>query len=62
LEWAKDNLSHDDFKKFQELGSQRLETIPLHLLRAEEKPTPNVTMRNAGPNSRIESQVDTRKA
>lgn len=35
---------------------------PLHLLKIEDKPTPSVTVNNEGPNSHIESQVDTEKA
>lgn len=59
FDWAKKNLNPDDFEKFQEFKNQRLETIPLHLLRDDDKPTPKVTINSEGPNSRIESQVNT---
>jgi len=63
---VKAHLNLDDFEMFQEFRNQRLETIPLHLLRADDKPTPSVTINSKGPNSRIESEVnttqDTRKA
>lgn len=61
FEWAMEIMSPEDFESFQEFKNERVEIIPLHLLKTKEKPTPNVTVNREGPNSRIESQVDTRK-
>ena len=54
----KANFSLEYFEKLKEFRNQRLEIIPLHLLRVEDKPTSIVTINKEGPNSHIESQVD----
>jgi len=56
--WVKANLNLDDFERFQEFRNQRLEKIPLYLLKAYDKPMPNGTINSEGPNYRIESQVN----
>lgn len=61
LEWARENQKPEDFQSFQEFKNERLEVIPIHLLKLEDKPTPSVTIDNEGPISRVDSQVNIEK-
>lgn len=61
FEWARTNLSPEDFESFQEFKNKRLEIILLHVLKIKDKPTHSVIVNNEGPNSHIESQVYTGK-
>jgi len=58
FEWAKANPSPENFERFQEFRNERLEVIPMHLLKIEDKPTPSVTVNSEGPSYRIMSQVN----
>lgn len=49
--WSKVNFNPDNFERFQEFRNRKLETIPLDLLRTDDKPMPNVTINSEGPNS-----------
>ena len=61
FEWAKTNLSPEFFERFPEFRNERLEVIPMHLLKIEDKPTPSVNINSEGPSSRTVSQVNTEK-
>ena len=61
FEWAKVNMNPEDFQIFKKFRNERLEVIPMHLLKPEDKPTPSVTVDSEGPSSRIDSQVNTEK-
>jgi len=61
FEWAKVNLSLEKFERFREFRNERLEVIPMHVLKIKDKPTPSVIVNSEGPSSRIVSQVNTEK-
>jgi len=61
FDWAKVNLSPENFERFRELRNERLAIIPLQLLKIKDKPTPSVTFNSEGPSSRTVSQVNTEK-
>lgn len=55
------NLSTEGFEKFWEFRNERLEVIPMHLLKIEDKLKPTVTINSEGPISRVDSQISTDK-
>lgn len=61
FEWVKSNLCPEGFDKFQEFKNERLEVIPMHLLKIEDKPTPNVTANSEGASSWVDSHIKTDK-
>ena len=61
FKWVMENLKHGDFQRFQEFKNERLQVIPMHLLKLEDKSTSSVTIDSGGPSSQVDSQVNTKK-
>lgn len=61
FEWVKSNLGLEGFDKFQEFKNERIEVIPMHLLKIEDKPTPSVTVNSEGASSWVDSHINTDK-
>lgn len=61
FEWEKENIKPEYFQSFQEFKNERLEVIPMHLLKPEDKPTPSAIVDSEGRSSRVDSQVNTEK-